>query len=50
MSRRSMLGLLDGPRQSLLDLAERRLAAHRADPAGAKSAFDVIDRLSGRRS
>lgn len=36
--------------ESHLELAERRLAAHRADPGGAKSAFGVIDRLSGRQS
>ena len=32
--------------QSHLELAEERLAAHRKDPRRARSAVDIIDRLS----
>lgn len=35
---------------SHLELAKQRLAAHRADPSRARPAFEIIDRLTGRKS
>jgi len=34
---------------SHLDLAEERLAEYRRDPARARSAYEVLDRLADRR-
>ncbi len=36
--------------ESHLDLAERRLAEHRADPSKARPALDVLDRLASSKS
>lgn len=36
--------------ESHLELAKRRLAAHRAEPSSAKPAFEIIDRLAGSNS